>query len=528
MEEKQEKKKNIDVDKVKSVLNKLNAWMLYPERRMSDRTEILSLMQEGKLTDEERYIISSALKEMNIKGTLEKLENLSPEQVDKFEKQTLDDLKKDKLKQWSAQVADVQKRFFTTPNTQITAELERELMYKIARLNEAKMDLPIPPMKENNEKVVAAPRWKRSASGAENVEIKSSHKQSLWTKIKAKVQQKKIDFKYAIKKRLFGNSSPVPFDSIADLNKEGAHIYKFDFNRYPRAWTREVDYTKIDHVVFPNPNSHRHLDLTYSKLSGELNLGAYEKVTLAGADLKGVTKLDLKNCREVNLEKADLSNIKELDLSHCEKVNLNGLDLSKVKVKLPKNCELKLEGTKLPAMDDLDLSHPKTVLSETDLGLVKNAVFPNQFIGEHSCSKWPENIDASLCQSFQVSNQDMSNVKSIVPPQADNAKGNVKPSFVLNRCNLSQLESLDVSKCGNTDIYSNNMPNLKSLKICGAQPYTGYHESMYGNVAPNLTHVEVDRCWISPENLQKMKQQQQMGQKTNPLYLSKKSAFETR
>ena len=88
MEEKQEKKKNIDVDKVKSVLNKLNAWMLYPERRMSDRTEILSLMQEGKLTDEERYIISSALKEMNIKGTLEKLENLSPEQVDKFEKQT--------------------------------------------------------------------------------------------------------------------------------------------------------------------------------------------------------------------------------------------------------------------------------------------------------------------------------------------------------------------------------------------------------------------------------------------------------
>lgn len=522
MPETQEKKKNLDIDKVKSVLSKLNAWMVSPEQRTSAHaSEILSLLQEGKLTEEERYLVSSALKEMNIQGMLDRLESLSPEQVEKFEAQTLTDLKEDNLKRWSTQVGDLQKQIFTSPNTQITAGVERDLMYKTARLNDAKMDLPIPPMKKKSEKIVAEPQWRRSAAVAEPVEIKSPNKPNLWTKFKAKVQQKKLDFKYGIEKRLFGNSSFVPFDRIVDLNKDGAHVYKFDFNRYPRASTQGVDYTKIDHVIFPNPNSHRSLDLSFSKLSGELNLGAYEKVKLAGADLKGVTKLDLKNCREVNLEGADLSNVKELDLSHCEKVNLNGLDLSKIKVKLPKNCEMILNGTKLPPMDNLDLSHPKTVLRDTDLSLVKNAVFPNQIISTGFCSKWPENIDASQCQAFHVVGDDMSNVKSIIPPEADNTKGKV--SFVLSRCNLPQLESLDVSKCGNTDICNNNLPNLKNLKICGAQPYTGYHENMYGNVAPKLERVEISKQWISPENLQKIKQQK--AQRVNPVNLSRSAAF---
>ncbi len=346
----------------------------------------------------------------------------------------------------------------------------REIMHQMGGLPEIK-----PQPKPKRETSKPKPRSQTAEMGTPKKE-----KKSFFTRIKDRLEQFKLDYHYSgivgalgyREKKGDGTFLRKRFDKI---DEDFSHIKKLDLNRYPNMPTQMMDFTKIDHVILPNPKENPIINLSGSKLKGKVDLSAYDKVIL---------------------EQTDLSKVTELDLSGCKHIDLRGVDLSKVKVKFPEplTSELYLDGTKLPKMDNLDLSKAQKVnMNNTDLSQVNTVVMPQNVIGSQ-ISGWPKHIDASECQSFIVRNSDMSNVEKITPP-ATSHKGPTATKFELSNCSLPKVENLDVSNCGNVWMTNNDMPSLKNLKIRGGNHLTEY---LHDNNVANLKNIEVAKGYIQP------------------------------
>lgn len=253
------------------------------------------------------------------------------------------------------------------------------------------------------------------------------------------------------------------------------HIKSVDFNKYPYLMTAGCDFTKIDHAVLPDPKQNPIIILEGSKLKGKVDLSAYDKVGLLGADLSQVT---------------------ELDLSHCKDVDLRGVDLSHVKkLKLPQNADrVLLDNTKFPPMDELDLSmYGECHLDGTDMSAVNKLIAPRHCFATGT-TKFSQQIDASNSYTLNINECDLTGVMSIKTPRLSDEHGHSQ--FWMHKCKAPDLKELDVSSCEDVLIGDCDLPNLEKMKIRNTIRDFG---TFMGNNVPNLGKVETMTSFSSRE-----------------------------
>ncbi len=331
---------------------------------------------------------------------------------------------------------------------------------------------------DNTPQKKTAPR-SHTAELGEKPERKSGFFARIKDRIKDKAEQIKLDYHYAGPAGVLGwrggwyDESKTKGDATflrGDYQLDQVpHIKTLDFNRYPYLRTYRRDFTKIDHAVLPDPEKNPILNLDGSKLKGKLNLSAYETVSLADADLSQVT---------------------ELDLSGCRNIDLTGVDLSKVKLKLPEPVvgDMRLNGTKFPKMEKLDLSQVNNVnWDATDMSQVDTVVMPKELPGGEIAG-WPKHVDATFCRNFKMYRQNMGNVERITTPKTNDSERSL--NFDISECSLPKLKSLDVSSYDQVCLTGNNMPALETLTVGGKD---SRHEIMYNNSVPSLENVRTNR-----------------------------------
>lgn len=337
----------------------------------------------------------------------------------------------------------------------------------------------VPQVKEikPKEKRYAAP-----VSRPQTAEMgKKAEKGGFMSRFRDKIEQIKMDYHYAGVSGVFGFRGK---DGDGTFLRKGydsldgfSHLKELDFGRYPNMTTFNKDYSKIDHVVFPDPKKTPELHLEGCKLKGKVNLSAYNSVSLANADL---------------------SMVKELDLTGCKNISLSGIDFSKldIKIKLPEPITgtLRLSNTKLPKCEKIDLSCDKkgsVELGNTDFSDVNTVVMSNAVsTSSERISGWPKHIDISNCEAFEGAG-DMSNVETITTPDRFVGRG---ARFELEGCQLPNLKSLDVSAYGYVQIANNDMRSLKDITL-GGKGYGG--GVLYNNRVDALENVKIDRKYLS-------------------------------
>lgn len=384
-----------------------------------------------------------------------------------------------KLNEWEKKFSEYMLNSISSPYSEDSQIKKDALAHQLNECREAVRRVEDSPKAEDKPAAsIQHPSQKPRPQSARLGEEKAPAKKAFFARLKDRIEQFKLDYHYSgiagalgyREKKGDGTFLRNRFDKI---NEDFTHISTLDFNRYPNLSTERLDYTKIDRVILPNPKENPSLSLAGSKLKGNIDLSAYDKI---------------------NLTQADLSQVKELDLSGCKDIDLRGLDLSHIKLKLPDPItgSVVLYDTKLPRLDKLNLSQAKSIgMRNTDFGKTDTVVMPAN-VSTGNITGWPKHIDASKCEIFNASGSDMSNVEKITPPAVRHT-GKAPTSFRLHKCSLPKLKSLDLSACGKVTVTDNNMPSLEHLKINGLNSTL---EKIYGNQAANLKKVEINKNYI--------------------------------
>lgn len=391
------------------------------------------------------------------------------------------------MSEYEQALANHIKKNISIPANDASKAEQNMLANKLNQTREVLHQMNVLPAIETPQKKEPEPQKSKARPQTAEIGNPPKEKTGFLARLKDRVEQFKLDYHYSGIVGALGyreNKGDATFLSkrFDKVGEDFPHIKKLDFNRYPNLPTFNMDFTKIDYVVLPDPKKNPNIDLTGSKLKGKVNLSAYDRVDLSKADLSQVTELDLSGCKQIELRNVDLSNVK-------------------LKLPNPPTCEIVLSDTKLPKMDRLDLSQAQQVtLSNTDFSQVNTVVMPQRTQAK-DISGWPKHIDASQSQYFQARNCDMSNVEKITPPKVSH-HGTTPTSFELTECYLPKVEKLDISTCGNVWLSNNDMPKLNHLKVRGEN-----HQKQHlnNNKVENLKKVEITRGYTQqPESYANM------------------------